>query len=664
MMKLGRMATRWPLLPGQGRSTSGTGASEMHDKPLPSASSISPVLPILAGVLAVAIFAIDTISTLDIAIAVLYAVVVLMGANFLQRRGVLLLSSACLALTVLSYLVSHQLTADTALVRCLVSLSAIAATTFLALKNQSANMVVRERARLLDLTHDTVFVRDMNDIITYWNRGAEELYGWRRDEAIGQVSHRLMKTVFPASLEKITAELFHTGRWEGELVHTKRDGTPVTVASRWSLQEDVRGRPVATMETNNDITEHKRADAELRESERRYRNIFQTAGVSIWEEDFSKVKTAIDELKAQGIRDFGHYFTTHPEFVRQAITMVRIVNVNEATLKLLAARRKEDLLVSLHKVFLPESEDVFAQVLIAIAEGRTLFEAETVLKTLSGDKLAVLLTIAFPAEAATLGCVLVSLMDITERNRTQEALQQAQAELAHVTRLTTLGELTASIAHEVNQPLAAIVTNGEACLRWLAYRPPELEEVRGAVESMISDGVRASEVVWGLRGLLKKSNPLRSLLNLNEVIEQLVLLVERELLNNRVTLRLELAPALHDVFGDRVQLQQVIMNLVINGIQSMASVTDRPRELLIRSCEGEDDQLMIEVRDRGSGIDPRDMQQLFNAFFTTKPNGMGMGLSICRSIVEAHGGRIWASSNVGPGATFTFTVPPARETSS
>src|SRR6478735_451424 len=586
MMKFGRIATRWSPLSGQGGTTSGVGASEMDDRALPPTLSNPPLLPIIAGALAVGIFVVDTASTLDMAIAVLYCVVVLMGASFLQRRGVLLLSSTCLALTVLSYLLWHPVSADTALVRCLVSLSAIGATTFLALKNQSADMVMRERARLLDLTHDTVFVRDMNDVITYWNRGAEELYGWQR------------------------------------------------------------------------------ADAELRESEGRYRNIFQTAGVSIWEEDFSKVKAAIDDLKAQGVGDFGHYFRTHPEFVRQAITMVRIVNVNDATLTLLAAQRKEELLDSLHNVFVPESEEVFAQVLVAIAEGRTLFESETLLKTLNDDKVAVLLTIVFPAEPTTLGSVLVTLMDITERNRTEEALQQAQAELAHVTRLTTLGELTASIAHEVNQPLAAIVPNGEACLRWLAYRPPELEEVRGAVESMISDGVRASEVVWGLRGLLKKSTPQRSLLNLNDVIEQLVLLVERELLNNRVSLRLELAPALPAVLGDRVQLQQVIMNLAINGIQSMASVTDRPRELLIRSCQGEDGQVLIEVRDDGVGVDPKNMHQLFNAFFTTKTNGMGMGLSISRSIIEAHGGRIWASNNAGPGATFAFTLPPAREKTS
>ncbi len=638
-------------------------SGEMQDRALPPALARSPVLAVIAGAFALAIFIVDTFTPLDIAIAVLYVVVVLLAANFCQRRGVLLVGAACMGLTLLSYFLSHEPAADTALVRCLMSLSAVGATTFLALKNQSANLVVRERARLLDLTHDTVFVRDMNDIITYWNLGAEELYGWKRDEAVGRVSHQLMKTIFPAPLAEITAELVRNGRWEGELVHAKRDGTHVTVASRWSLQRDERGRPIGTMETNNDITEHKRADAELRESERRYRNIFQTAGVSIWEEDFSNVKAAIDDLKAKGVKEFAGHFAKHPEFVRHAISMVRIINVNDATVNLLAARRKEELLVSLHNIFTSESEDVFAHVLVAIAEGRTFFESETVLRTLNGDRLTVLITIAFPPESATLECVLVSLMDITERNRTQEALQQAQAELAHVTRLTTLGELTASIAHEVNQPLAAIVTNGEACLRWLGYDPPQLGEVRSGLESMISDGVRASEVVWGLRALSKKTDPQRIRLSLNDVIDQVILLVQREVLNHRVSLRLELARASPLVLGDRVQLQQVTMNLLINGIQAMAAVTDRPRELLVRSQQGEGDHVLIEVQDTGVGIAPENMSQLFNAFFTTKQNGMGMGLSICRSIIEAHGGRIWASGNAGPGATFHFTLPSVRRSS-
>jgi PAS domain S-box-containing protein len=638
--------------------------SEIEDRPPSSASTASLVVPIIGGMIAIAIFVVDTATSLDDAIAVLYVVVVLIAANSFQRRGVVLVASGCLALTLLSYFVQHRLAADTALVRCLMSISAIGATTFLALKTQSANMVVRERVRLLDLTHDTVFVRDINEVITYWNLGAEEQYGWQRDEAIGRVSHELMKTVFPVPLAEITAELLRTGRWEGELVHTKRDGTRVIVASRWSLQKDERGRPIGTMETNNDITERKRADAELRESERRYRHIFQTAGVSIWEEDFSQVKAAIDDLKAQGIQEFARYFATHPEFVRRAIALVRIANVNDTTVKLLAARHKEELLDSLQNVFVPESEAVFADVLVAIAEGQTFFESETVLRGLNGDRLTVLITIAFPPEPATLDCVLVSLMDITERNRTHEALQQAQTELAHVTRMTTLGELTASIAHEVNQPLAAIVTSGEACLRWLDHEPPELGEVRNAVESMIGDGVRASEVVWGLRSLSKKAAPQRTHLNLNYIVDDVVLLVRREVRNHGVSLQLELAPALPAVLGDRVQLQQVIMNLLINAIQAMAAVTDRPRELFVRTHRPEGEQVLIEVRDTGVGIDPENLKQLFNAFFSTKPSGMGMGLSICRSIIEAHGGRIWASRNDGPGATFHVMLPADLETAS
>ena len=637
-----------------------TSGDAMPDKPPSPRFSTSSFVLVGAIALTIGIFIIDTATTLDIAIAVLYVVVVFVAANFLQRRGVLLVAAGCVALAVLSFLLSHGLSAGTALARCFVSIAAIGATTYLALKNQSANMVLREQASLLDLTHDTIFVRDLNDVITYWNRGAEELYGWTRDEAIGQVSHQLMKTVFPEPLEDITAQLFRSGRWEGELIHTKRDGTRVTVASRWSLQQDERGRPIGTLETNNDITERKRADAELLTSERRYRNIFQTAGVSIWEEDFSQVKAAIDDLKARGVRDFAQYLAKNPEFVRQAIAMVRIVNVNDTTVKLLGAAHKDELLVSLHKIFVPETEDVFRQELIAIAEGRTFFEAETVLRTLKGDRLSVLLTIAFPSEADALDCVLVSMMDITERERMNEALHQAQAELAHVTRVTTLGQLTASIAHEVNQPLAAIVTNGEACLRWLGYDPPQLDiafpseadaldsvlvsmmdvterermnealhqaqaelahvtrvttlgqltasiahevnqplaaivtngeaclrwlghdppqldEVRGAVESMIGDGMRASEVVWGLRALSKKTDPERMRLNLNDVIREVIPLVQREVFNHRVSLRLELAPALAPVLADRIQLQQVVMNLLINGIQAMASVTDRAR---------------------------------------------------------------------------------------
>ena len=257
--------------------------------------------------------------------------------------------------------------------------------------------------------------------------------------------------------------------------------------------------------------------------------------------------------------------------------------------------------------------------------------------------------------------ILETNTNITERIKTQEELQQAHAQLAHVTRVATIGELTASIAHEVNQPLAAIVTNGDACLRWLGRDVPQLDESRAAVNRMIGDARRASAVIARLRALFRKTDPEEERLDINDVISEAIPLVRREVISHRVSLRLDLATALPPVLGDRIQLQQVIINLLTNGIQAMATVADRPCELLIQSQEHESDLVLVAVQDTGIGIEPEHESQLFNAFFTSKPDGMGMGLSICRSIIEAHGGRIWASRNAGPGATFQFTLPSIQE---
>ena len=350
-------------------------------------------------------------------------------------------------------------------------------------KRKRTEEALRVQASLLDLTHDTVFVRDMNDVITYWNRGAEELYGWKKEEAIGQVSHQFTQTIFPAPLQKINEELLRTGRWEGELTHTKRDGTQVVVASRWSLQRDEQERPAAILETNNDITERKRAE---------------------------------------------------------------------------------------------------------------------------------------------------------------EALSKAQTELAHITRVMTMGELAASIAHEINQPLAAVVTNGNACMRWLTRSQPDLKEATDAVQRIIRDGKRASDIIARIRALLKRTAANRVPLDINEVIQETMALAENEARRRRVFLRADFAANLPLVLGDRVQLQQVILNLTMNGIEAMSSVSEGSRELLIRTQRDDSDQVLISVTDSGVGLDPKHAEHLFEAFFTTKTEGMGMGLSISRSIIEAHGGRLWA----------------------
>jgi PAS domain S-box-containing protein len=250
-----------------------------------------------------------------------------------------------------------------------------------------------------------------------------------------------------------------------------------------------------------------------------------------------------------------------------------------------------------------------------------------------------------------------AVMDVTAAKRAEEAVQEAQAALAHVTRMATLGELTAWITHEVNQPLTGIVTNGAACLRWLDKAPPALDEARRSVEDMISDARRASEVTHSIRALSKKADAEKVPLDINDVVREASRLVQREAITHGASLRLELAPELPSILGDRVQLQQVIINLVINAIQAMASVTDRPRTLLIRSQQSEDGRVLVAVRDSGTGIEAKSVNKLFKAFFTTKPSGMGMGLSICRTIIEAHSGQVSAANNSGPGATFQLILP-------
>jgi C4-dicarboxylate-specific signal transduction histidine kinase len=244
-----------------------------------------------------------------------------------------------------------------------------------------------------------------------------------------------------------------------------------------------------------------------------------------------------------------------------------------------------------------------------------------------------------------------------ERQSAEEALKKTEEELARVARVTAMGELTASIAHEVNQPLAAVVTNGNASLRWLAIDPPNFDEARQALRNIVRDGTRASDVIARIRAVLTKSEPAAQRLDLNEIIREIVALTQGEVERRKASIQIHLAMDLPAVTGDRVRLQQVLLNLVINALDAMNDVMDRPRVIRIRTEAQKPKSILVAVEDFGVGIGPEAELKLFNAFYTTKPEGLGMGLSISRSIVEEHGGRLFASSNEGPGATFQFTLP-------
>jgi C4-dicarboxylate-specific signal transduction histidine kinase len=247
--------------------------------------------------------------------------------------------------------------------------------------------------------------------------------------------------------------------------------------------------------------------------------------------------------------------------------------------------------------------------------------------------------------------------EIAERETAEERLIRVQAEIARIARITTMGELAASIAHELNQPLGSIVVSGDACLRWLAAKTPNLEEVRQAVEAIIRDGTRASSVLVRIRGLLRRGERLRECLDINDIIREVIALLDGELRRNGVSPRTDMPGNLPPVVVDRVLLQQVILNLIMNAMEAMRVVSDRTHVLRIRTEEQFPGSIVVLVQDSGVGIDPEHSSRMFEAFYTTKVEGTGMGLAISRSIIEAHGGRLWAVANDGPGSSFYFTLP-------
>jgi signal transduction histidine kinase len=406
---------------------------------------------------------------------------------------------------------------------------------------------------------------------------------------------------------------------------------------------------------DHDQGERINAEQALRESEYRYRNLFQAMAASFWELDFKGVGGMLRALRASGVKDFSAHFAANPAFVRDMMRATQVLDVNDQTVALFGRGDKGELLRSL-EVFWPEaSNHVYAASVAAAVSGKASYATECKLRTIDGREFDALFTACFAPEAVADGRLLIGVIDISERVRAQDMLQRVQAEFAHAARVSMLGELTASIAHEVNQPLAAIATNAAAGLRWLDRPQPDLEEVRALTSRIAADARRAADIVARVRDMAARRAPQRAALSLNGVIEEAALFLRHELQAQSVTLTLDLAPELPPVAADRTQLQQVVVNLSVNAAQAMAQSTGA-RNLVIRSARtGE--ALTVTVEDSGPGVGALD--RLFESFFTTKENGMGMGLPICRSILEAHGGAISAGNGPKGGAVFSFTLPIA-----
>jgi PAS domain S-box-containing protein len=490
--------------------------------------------------------------------------------------------------------------------------------------------------RLVDANIVGIIIWNIDGQIIEANDAFLQMVGYdREDLASGRVNRTdLTPREWGERDARTLAEMKASGTVQPfEKEYFRKDGSRIPVLIGVTAFDEKRNQGVGFV---LDLTQRKRAELELRESEQNYRMLFESI-----DEGFCTIEVLFDQNEKPV--DY-RFLQISPSFERQT-------GIENAV-----GRRMREIA--------PQHEEHWFEIYGRIALTGEAMRFENEAKQL-GRWYDVY---AFRIEDPQCRRIGILFNDITERKRAGERLRaseqrllDAQIELARVTRVTTLGELTASIAHEVNQPLAAVLTNAEACLRWLGRPTPDLDAVRQSVEWVISDGNRASEVIRRVRALTKKSDIEMVPLDVNDVVGETIRLVQRELNSHQVSLRTELTSPLPMVLGDRVQLQQVIINLVINGIQAMQSVTNRSRELVIRSGH-ETGHVIVSVTDCGTGISAENAGRLFDPFFTTKSSGMGMGLSISRSIMEGHGGRLWATANVPHGATFHFILPVNADT--
>lgn len=485
-----------------------------------------------------------------------------------------------------------------------------------------------ERTRMIvDSALDAVVTIDTEGKVTGWNRQAESIFGWRSEEVIGRpMAGIIIPTRDRDSHARGFGHFLHTG--EGailnrrvEVIALRRDGREFPVeltvsaarlAGGWSFSAFVR-----------DITERKLAEEKLRASERNLRLLTETIPEMLW------------SATPEGAVDY----------------------CNARVLDYTGLSAEELMGNGWHKSIHPDDADRVAPVWMSCVTTGAPYQVEVRTLRAADRTYRWCVTTALPLLDQQ-GRILRwhgTIVDMHDWKQAQEELRITQAELAHMTRVMTLGELTASIAHEVNQPLAAVVASGDTCLAWLSSTPPNLAKVHSAVTRMTQAATQASELVQRVRALFKKIPPERALLQIDEVIQEAVTLVRSEAARKGVSIRVNLAPALPRTAADRVQLQQVILNLMVNGMDAMAGTT--PKQLVIRTEPAESGKILVGISDSGMGIQPEQANRVFEPFFTTKPEGTGMGLAISRSIIEAHGGRLWVEPNKPRGATFQFVLP-------
>ena len=635
--------------------------------------------------LAAAVFAFDTVSGYESAIAVLYALVLVLGAVAGGRPVVVVAAIVCGTLAVVSFLATHVGSMDAGNIgRLLVALVAIALTAALLLSRLSLHQTrtaLAESEQNLRIMADTVpqilWQALPDGRIVYLSRRWTEMTGAPIADGLAADGLAFLDWFHPEERPTAVDQWTESIR-EGEPFEFYRRLRITDGSYRWlqlsaSPLRAETGQIVKWAGVATDIDEEMRAQlavratnqtlearvaertAELARSERRYRSAFEQTHVAMLELDITGVAAALAEARIAGNGDGTGYLMANPQAFDRCVGALRILDANRAAVQLFGAKDREALLARegrLMRSRTPEDIDRY----YALVECRETIEAEAELPVLDGRTVNVLFGVSQIAAPDGRCHVLVGMIDVTARDRAQELLLAAQEELARANRAATLGALSASIAHELNQPIGAVMMDAQTAARWLERDPPDLGSAKRALARVAGNAERASGILRRTREQLVKGRRVVTPVDLDEAVHSAVALVERELKVNRTRAEVRVAPGLPPVEADRIELQQVVVNLVVNAVQAMRDTPPAERVVTV-DVTGDDKGLTVEIEDRGSGIDPEHIGRLFDAFFTTKPGGMGMGLQICRATIESFGGTLVVRNNETAGATFSFTLP-------
>jgi len=396
-------------------------------------------------------------------------------------------------------------------------------------------------------------------------------------------------------------------------------------------------------------------NADLQSSEERYRTIFEQSRVALWERDYSQVRALLMKLREDGACDLRAHARSNPGFIADCIARIPTVAANAAALELLGDVDAEN--ISSMRRYIAQDDATFLELMVAIFNRENSFEGKGTIITSDGTTKLVLLTVGFPEDVANFNRVIVGMFDITEREMAQKALFEAQAELALASRAATVGALSASLAHELNQPLGALVVNAQTLQRWLDRDPPDLAAVSRSAERIVRDSQRASDIIQSARSMLSERTPVLELVSLADLVSDTQTLMENELAKNKIAFETSEAPRVPKVSAVRIELQQVLINLITNAIQAMAATPEELRRISVTIELAENQSVSVKVRDNGSGLSPEIVKNLFKPFCTTKETGLGMGLAICRGMLEARGSTLTAGNHTEGGALFQIIVP-------